>query len=278
MEVEKHYCTPYYSLFIGYCTDSCVLDRLESTGYRTVALTHTVYGRPHVPQDESAEVLPVNITRSSNRNVLCRLHRMVIENLSDLGFYTTPSSATQSIFADYNLVKVSPCNNATFQQACATATAAEIITLLEYTVRGRLFFFWIRSADVQAAAARCAVFAIPYTKAILCKNHSKTLIHVCQELQAASLGTEVNAIPRLGARIYQERDVGALALRAPEDLVHLAKTVLSFDDRTSSRFCGAAGHFVVEQGERRCFPGAAVVDVFIDDGSMKQPSRTREFR
>jgi hypothetical protein len=46
-------------------------------------LTHIVYGRPLVPRDDAAVVLLVDMTRSANSNVLCRLHG-VIENLSDL--------------------------------------------------------------------------------------------------------------------------------------------------------------------------------------------------
>jgi hypothetical protein len=100
----------------------------------------------------------------------------------------------------HRMVSVSPRNDATVQQACATATTAEIVTLAGVYELSEDSFFRIRTADVQAAVARGAVFEIPYAKAILCKNQRNALIQVSRERQAATLGTKV--ILSSGAIIY----------------------------------------------------------------------------
>ena len=246
---------------------SQLLDRLQSTGYQTVALTHTVYGRPRPADDIASKALPAELWGDrSDVNVIRRLHA-VIENLSDLGCYTAESS--QDIYHEYDIVSVAPRNDDSFQEACRSATAAEIITLDYSSARGGLPFR-IRAADVQAATARGAIFEICYAPSILHKNLRKSIISCCRELQMAGLGTKFRLIMSSGDRVYEERDIGPIALRMPEDIVNIAKTVLQFDGKCSSAVCGEAGLAAIESGQRRRFKDSAAEKVYLYiEGSEK---------
>ena len=254
-----------------------LLTRLKATGYSTVALTHVVYGRPRALQDSAETILPRQLWEEDGSKVdltvIRRLHA-VVENLSDLSAFTTTtttSSTTTSssssfeasvLLQGYDLVSVSPRTDGTFQEACAGATAVDIITIDYYsTGRGGLPFK-MRSADIQAAINRGAVFEIPYGPAILQKSHRRAMIQACRELQMASLGLKPRIILSSGPRIFEERDIGAMTLRIPGDIVNLAKTVLRFDNRTFPHVCGQAGRVAVEHGNQRRFGKSIVVDLY----------------
>ena len=155
-----------------------IMDRLVSTGFTHVALTHTIYGRPKPTEDRVNMAIPESLwmeaivtnasttatvaksngkacnepARKRNKTtppikVLRRLH-VVLENLSDVGAYvvssssTAPSSIGEPSFADlireYDMVSISPRNETVFQSICKSTMVADIITL-DYTAgRGGL--------------------------------------------------------------------------------------------------------------------------------------------
>ena len=190
--------------------------RLAETGFTHMAVTHTVFGAPKKDQDEAETALPDSLwsgnttkaktsklkaskdqTSSQNQQgnspssavkVLRRIHA-VLENQSDIAFYTkrsvnatTDNSSSDSaqatrILQEYDLVSISPRNDATFQSVCRTANASDVIVLDYTSGRGGVQLpFKIRPADVKAAIARQAVFEIPYAPAILNRNQRKGLI------------------------------------------------------------------------------------------------------
>jgi RNase P/RNase MRP subunit p30 len=258
-----------------------LLKRLEATGYTHAALTHTVFGRPQVPEDRVDTVLPESIWerdystkegRNSNAfRVLRRLHA-VVENLSDVGFYAIKADDASSLLEEYDVISIAPRNDAAFQACCVSATAAEIITLDYTSGRGGVQLpFRIRTTDVRAAVERKAVFEIPYAPGILNQNQRKALVQTCRELQMASLGLKAKVILSSGDRIEGQTDLGAMALRTPGDLVNLMESVLRFDSGTSQDALTSAGAFVLEQGRKRRFGESLVSDIYIDSGTRDAP-------
>lgn len=264
--------------------------RLENIGYQTVALTHTIYGRPRATDDQAEKVLPSSLwdmrcPQSSKRRSLQAVRRLhaVIENTSDLSIYNVfltmgditsgdSSNAAALLLKDYDLVSVSPRNDATFAQTCSSAKAVDIITLDYFSTRGGLPFN-IRPVDVQLATARGAVFEVPYAPAILHKAHRKAWIQACRALQVASLGIKVKVLVSSGSRLMDGRDVSAMALRSPEDLVNLAKTVMCFDGPVAAEVNKGTAYFAMNRIGNRSFGSSRVVDVYLDDGKDDKRSK-----
>lgn len=270
-----------------------ILDRLESTGYSTIAVTHTVFGapKPGTREDRADQVVfdgggsPAAAGGGKGKKrpsltVLRRLHA-VVENLSDVGIYavtsggqemdsscsaTTKKASPQQLLNEYDLVSVCPRNDATFQAACVSATMADILTLDYAAGRGGQLPFRIRPADARAAVQRDAVFEIPYSAAVVSasKNHRRGFVRTCRELQVACLGLKPRVLlssgnrnlvlsPAGGEASSAEGDVGAMALRTPGDLINLLHVVGGFDMRTSIDALGASGRFAIERAKKRRF-------------------------
>lgn len=254
-----------------------IKDRLSSTGFTYMALTHTIYGRPK-PEDRAAVAIPsflwtssVEETSSNNKSkkkrkfnessksdsrdkntirVLRRLH-VVLENQSDMGLYLS-NGPQEDLLHEYDIVSICPTNDITFQSACSSATMADIITL-DYSTRGLRLPYRIRSTDVKAALERGATFEIPFAPALLHLKQRKALVHACQELKNNSLGLKPRIIMSSGNRTLDGMDVGALALRMPGDISNLCKTVMHFDDTTAFSAVGVAALKALQRGrERRC--------------------------
>jgi len=256
-----------------------IRNRLESTGFTHMALTHTIYGRPK-PEDRAEVAIPTSLwsTASTTTNssinsnklkkrklnessvtdeadkpkihVLRRLH-VVIENQSDMGVYLS-NGPQQDLLNEYDLLSISPTNDVTFQFACKSATMADIITV-DYTARGLKLPYRIRSSDVKAATERGATFEIPIAPALLHLKQRKALVHACQELVNSSLATKPRIVISSGDRMLDGSDVGALALRYPGDLSNLCKTVMHFDATTACNAMGSAAMQAVQRGKERRF-------------------------
>eukprot|EP00536_Pseudo-nitzschia_multiseries_P000147 jgi/Psemu1/249253/estExt_Genewise1Plus.C_30055 len=252
-----------------------VRDRLASTGFTHMALTHTIYGRPK-PEDRAdvaipsslwstSEATPVNNQKTKKRKlndsstsgdgsetkitVLRRLH-VVVENQSDMGVYLS-NGPHQDLLNDYDLVSICPTNDITFQSACTTATMVDIITV-DYSSRGLKLPYRIRSSDVKAATERGATFEIPLAPALLHLKQRKALVHACQDLRNGSMATKkTRIIVSSGDRTLDGSDAGALALRYPGDLSNLCKTVMRFDPATASHAVGSTAAHAVQRGKER---------------------------
>lgn len=253
-----------------------IRDRLASTGFTYMALTHTIYGRPK-PEDRAAVAIPSSLWTSSTEEtgsssskstkkrklneqveskspdkrsirVLRRLH-IVVENQSDMGIYLS-NGPQEDLLNEYDIVSICPTNELTFQAACATATMADIITL-DYATRGLRLPYRIRPTDVKAAIERGATFEIPIAPALLHLKQRKALVHACQELKNSSLGLKPLLVMSSGDRTLDGNDVGALALRMPGDISNLCKTVMHFDDSIAFNAVGAAALSAVQRGKDR---------------------------
>ncbi len=250
-----------------------IKNRLASTGYTFMALTHTIYGRPK-PEDRASVAIPSSLWTSSsveqttNKSkkkrklndspdrddntirVIRRLH-VVLENQSDTGFYLS-NGPQEDLLNEYDIVSICPTNDVTFQSACYSTTMADIITL-DYSTRGLKLPYRIRTSDVRAAMERGAAFEIPIAPALLHLKQRKSLVHACQELKNSSLGLKPCIVVSSGDRTFEGNDVGALALRMPGDITNLCKTVMHFDDSITFNAMGAAAMQAVQRGkERRC--------------------------
>jgi RNase P/RNase MRP subunit p30 len=284
-----------------------IMDRLASTGFTHMALTHTIYGRPTPTDDRVATTIPESLwqtttssdgkgrspgssgnartrTNSSPRTirVVRRLHN-IIENLSDVGLYVSNTAAPESLsglvsleqqrgpilLLEYDLLSISPRNESVFQSACQSATLADIITLDYTSGRGGLKLpYKIRSSDVKAVMDRNAAFEIPFAPALLHDKQRKALVQTCRELQMASLGLKPRILFSSGDRTFEEKDVGAMALRSPDDLINLMQTVLRFDAKLARDAMSTTGMAVLQRARQRKFGPSNVSDIYhMTDGA-----------
>lgn len=283
-----------------------LLDRLGSTGFSVIAFSHTVYGKLD-PENDSAEgaipilsgatgdgsdissvgtkrkrhhstaAPPVPMTSQRSAKVIRRLN-VVVEELSDVGHYATPESTmpANDPLRSYDLVAISPRSEPTFRAACSSAVNAEII-MLDYTSgRGGVQLpYKVRTSDLQVLVSRGGVVELNYGIAILDPSKRRAFIQASRELQGACLG--IRPAPKIilssGPRKLAGRDMGAMALRSPGDLVNLMRTVQGFDDRVSHHAMCQAGAEAVASGRKRRFGCDLVggskgsgrgVDVFVE--------------
>jgi len=244
-----------------------LLARLHETGFEQVALTHTVYGRPGSEHDRVDTAIPVTLWEQEKKKndddirVLRRLH-VVVENLSDVGLFgsSASSSPTDTILNGYDLVSLSPRNEAAFQAACSSAVHADIITL---DITNAASYFKIRATDVKAAIANNIVFEFPYAAAVLNRSLRKALVQLCREFQMASLGLKQSRVIFSSASRHltedSNSDLGPMALRTAGDLANLLQVVLGFDSRTASHALSVNGQFALERARKRRFGDRAVV-------------------
>lgn len=259
-----------------------LLDRLETTGFTTVALTHLVYGSPQISADRVERVFPDSMMlqkrlqkKKKKLRVLTRLHA-IVENLSDVGLYAikpdkNDDNETQRILQSYDLVSLAPRNDAVFQAACVSATAAEILTLDYFSSNSRVgrLPFKIRTKDVKVAIQRGVVFEIPYAPAILHTTNRKAFVHTFRELQTASLGFKPKILLSSGNRQFgnEQEDVGALALRMPGDLINMLETVVHVDHAMAVACLTTSARFAVNAARTRRFGDCLVVRVRMDDAN-----------
>jgi hypothetical protein len=284
-----------------------LMNRLASSGFTHMALTHTIYGRPR-PEDRADKALPESLwkvsqdkgtekepaskkrkfncggdddAKSSNSpiRILRRLHA-VIENLSDVGVYMA-NGPHADILNEYDIVSVSPRNEKVFASVCKSASVADIITL-DYTAgRGGLKLpYKIRSVDIKNVVARQAVLEVPFAPALLHTKQRKALVQTSRELQMASMGVKINVLFSSGDRTFDEVDMGAMALRTPGDLTNLMQAVLRFDPKTSHDAVGASGMTVIKRAKHRRFGSSDIADVFVQDNTIetvesRQPDSTQ---
>ena len=269
-----------------------IINHLSTIGYSHVALTHTIYGRPRPSEDEVDKAIPKSLWTTSinsdgkeptskkrrretadttsattepntNVRVLRRLHA-VIENLSDVaGFLSDGKSA--SILKEYDLVSVSPRNEAVFQSVCQSATSGiDIITLDYHATRGLRLPYRIRPSDIQALKKSkegiLPAFEIQYSPALLHQKQRKALMNACRELQTAlnpggrnSAKDAPQVLLSSGDRTFEESDQGTLALRMPGDLVNLMEVVCQFDSKTSLDAIKRTGNLLLRKAEERRF-------------------------
>jgi RNase P/RNase MRP subunit p30 len=265
-----------------------MMSRLASVGFTHMALTHTIYGRPRQKEDAADSAIPKSLwtttaeeslaqepnkkkrkkensstatsTDTPSIRVLRRLHA-VLENLSDVAVFLS-NGPFASLLNEYDIVSVSPRNEATFQSVCASPSVADIITL-DYTTRGLRLPYRIRSADVKAAALRKIAFEIPYSPALLQNKQRKALVQACCELRTAA-GSAPLLLFSSGDRTFEEKDLGTLALRTPGDLINLMQAVLQFEPTTSLNAIKKTGAGVLKKAEDRRWGGSDLVDIQIE--------------
>lgn len=250
-----------------------IIARLASTGYSQMALVHTIYGRPR-PEDRAELAIPSSLWTSAYPHgnpgitILRRLH-VVLENLSDVGIYVC-KGPHETMINEYDLVSVSPRNEAVFQSACSSASAADIISL-DYTIRGIRLPYKIRPVDAKAAIDRQVAFEIPLAPALLHTKQRKALVQTSRELQRSCLGLKPTVLVSSGDRTFEESDVGTMALRMPGDISNLLQTVLQFDVKTSQHAIKASGMAIAQRAHSRRFGGSDVRNVFFHEKGKDSP-------
>jgi len=285
-----------------------LLKRFEEAGYASVALTHRIFGLPRPRRDRSRVAFdflerdgggtlsssssPSSSSPSSLSSVklLRRLHA-VVENVSDVGRYASASAVTEAAAAastavdsssaqssspsslarlleGYDVVSVSPRNDAAFRAACggsvvgseqrrqrtttsssATSSGASAIDVvsLDYCCGNNDYKlpFKIRSADLKSAYEAGVAFEIQYSPAVLDVGgrRRQAFVRTCREFYAASAALPRNRRPKLllssgnrslaaadGSSGGTDGDAGPLAIRAPADLINLLRVVGGIDD------------------------------------------------
>lgn len=242
-----------------------LIGRFQSTGYGVVAFSHTVYGRPDPNKDkpdivlkesiiESAKLAAANTSSDPTTPTTLRRLNAVVEELSDIAYFTDSADVGGEIgdhLDAYDIIALSPRSDATFASACSTANRADII-MLDYTT-GRLPFK-LKSSTVRAAAQLGIAFELGYASAILDPAKRKTLVRIALDLHNACRGTR-NPAPRIilssGTRVASGNDFGALALRAPGDLVSVLKALLKFGDDAAADAMGRAAEETITRCRNR---------------------------
>jgi hypothetical protein len=264
-------------------TKRALLERLRHLGYDTIAFSHTVYGQLRPDKDVATLAISLPISTNGWSNVLRRVN-VVVEDLADVGLYTGANNESQAInttntestgsatrssrnllLNGYDIVALSPRNEATFSAACASAHDVDIIMLDYNASRGRLPYR-LRPSDIRAATNLGISFELCYGSAIADPAKRKFFVQAAGEFISASAtirpkptlilssgnrttpngGTfgsiaEHNICLFLYTKIFYNNllfflkkvDIGTLALRSAADLTNVMKCVLGFDDRTS---------------------------------------------
>ena len=175
-----------------------LLDRLVYLGYGTIAFSHTSYGPLREDRDvaETAITFPENVPQSCT---LLRRVNVVIEELSDVGFYSGASSdestATpgqskddRSLLNGYDIVALSPRNEATFSAAWSSARAVDLIMLDYHSTRVGRLPYRLRSSDIRAATGLGIAFELCYGPAIADPAKRKFFVQAAGEFITASVG------------------------------------------------------------------------------------------
>ena len=228
------------------------LKRLETLGYHGVALTNTVFGAPKASDEDTAVAFPeIPSSKSSSLKILKRLH-CVVENASDIGHFTT----TDNRFAkNYDLVSLSPRNDAAFQAACATAKHVDIITLDYYNNNNHNIR--IRPQDIKNAIRLGLTFEILYGPSVVLSNQNsnnnarKLLIQTARVFQTASIGCG-SSTSKQKMLVLSSGATDFMTLRSSDDMKNVMEVVLGFPTDTSSGAMSVSCQGVLERARNRC--------------------------
>jgi RNase P/RNase MRP subunit p30 len=145
----------------------------------------------------------------------------------------------QKIFQEYDLVSVSPRNEAAWKALCNSAVSYVDIITLDAFDAGSNTSYPIRNTDVTAIMNRNMVLEIPYAAAVInqSKHARKQFIQTFRALQNASIGKKPHILVSSGNRMVRQplqpsllgddaEDCGSLALRNPGDVINLLRTIV----------------------------------------------------
>lgn len=244
-----------------------LIDRLTLSGYSTAAFSHTIYGQPDLKKDKVDNCLDNMIQNFTTTNVdnpkmknkeeekkqpessshsikLLKRLNVIIEELSDVALYSgeeqeeqnnpnkkpEPEMNMNTFLNSYDIIAISPRNDAVFGAVCSNAHACNVI-ILDYTTGGRLPFK-LRPFDIAAATKRGAVFEICYASAIINPDKRKYFIQTGREFFLSSTLQNIKAslIVSSGKRIDSDGvDIGPLALRSPQDISNVIEVLFGLD-------------------------------------------------
>jgi len=278
-----------------------ILQRLHSTGYAVVALSHTVYGKMDLQRDSASNRFPSppltfppppwtnEKTDHPSKNVprlrIVKRLNVVLEQVSDLTYYylplstssdTTTTAASYStttcqknpyhdFLREYDIIAMSPRNDAVFSAICSTAHLLWVHVLtLDYTAgRGGVqlpfTFKSLSSSNLSLASSQGLFFEIPYSPAIIDGAKRKAFIQTAKQLQLALLPITKNkhsSIPLIFSsgnrrRTTQEtnEDIGPMALRQPGDLQNFCQVVLDFQGMSAKKLFQDNPQRIIERGK-----------------------------
>jgi len=228
-----------------------LLQRLIDTGYTTMAWTHTVYGVPHPERDAISKTMPQD---THNIRILRRLH-MVIEQLNDVVPATTPHEWKK----EYDIISVAP---RTVEIQKAVVSQAGLVDIL--TLEGKMMDLSIKGFD--------GVVELLLAPALLNRTPRMQLVQTARIFQKASAGTKIPLVISSGDRRFEEKDVGVLALRRPDDVRNLLEVVCGFRPKMSQpAVMGGAAQCVLDHAHRRRWGKSDVVRVRV--GTIEEKER-----
>lgn len=179
-------------------TKRALLERLQHLGYDAVAFSHTVYGQ--LRPDKDVATVSISLPKPSELSTtLLRRVNVVVEELSDVGHFTganesiagntgdstSRGSSSRSLLSGYDIVAISPRNEATFSAACSSAHDVDVIMLDYNASRGRLPYR-LRSSDIRAATNLGIAFELCYGSAIADPAKRKFFVQAAGEFITAS--------------------------------------------------------------------------------------------
>lgn len=260
-----------------------VIDRLHSTGYSVAAVSHTIFGKVRPDRDGVSQVFPFLLSespdndddkdnnpaasspakrkRKSNESTTESVPRLdtkkdefsilkraniVIEDLDTVASYT--GSKIPPVLSEYDIISITPRNDAIFAAACANATVADIVSL-DYEKMGRLPFK-LRKDDINSLIKRGGCLELCYGPAIVDITKRKAFVQIVRELMTATLNIKLSRPILLltsGARSYNGQDLGGMALRTPSDMSNLLKTLTGLGDKIANGVMSYAALYILRR-------------------------------
>ncbi|KAL3913907.1 MAG: hypothetical protein SGARI_000409, partial [Bacillariaceae sp.] len=233
---------------------------------------------------------PNNQSNSSNNSdtihILRRLH-VVLENVSDVFcYFNLKKSEYQQLFLGYDLISVSPTNDAVFAAICKQLSSQnnsnkaifDILTI-DYYSSGRFKLqYRINSGHIQTLLSSNIALEYPMAPSVLNLKSRKALIHASREVQMASVGKE-RKLPILlssGDRTRRlegsgsmaiddstenDDDAGAMAIHSSGDLQNLCCTIMQFHAEVSAKSMRSMAQQVIQRGNARKLGKMAAVSI-----------------
>jgi len=303
----------YYDLNVPYPRSSkkreqlpLLLNRFKSTGFSVIALTHTVFGRVQLDQDNANKAIPFpavkkdqkesSLKRKCEQNenekdmtfglaILKRLN-IILEDLSDLAQYTTMNTSSKSdqsskkmasFLQSYDIISFTPRTETIFSALSNSLSTPMDILTIDYSFQSSTRLpYVIRNADVTNFTRRGIAFEINYGPAIVDPTKRKLWIMAAKEIKRAYDMINIKerydnngnnpkrkknkdswiGRPKIllssGTRTLNGIDLGAMALRSPNDMMNVCQVALGWDDRlaTKDALCGNPA-YIVQRGLRK---------------------------
>lgn len=276
---------------------SALVQRLQSIGYSTIALSHSIDdGKIRPDRDIATKTIPSSLIEyvalnsggvkkiewtNKDFTILRRMNITIHESsqLSDF-CWNSPNETLTEVLRSYELIAMNPRNDSSFSSICNMSNLfyCDIISLDYTSGRGGIQLpYKLRGSDIKAATDRGIVFELSYAPALTNPSKRKAFLQTARQFLNATLGVKdsLHQPPKLiissGDRDFENIDHGIMALRSYLDMKNFAQIVLGFDDKFASDIFCAYSSWVVQRGcNRHCGKVSSGASIDLPSKTCKQ--------